>query len=75
MLTNIEILVLRSVEIGSGSDLRRVTERWRQKLIDLRQKLIDLGMREPPLVDVDADRVSITAAGRAELDRQYGHLF
>lgn len=41
-------------------DLRSVGEK-------LRQGLIDLGMREPPLVDVDADRVYLTQAGREAL--------
>jgi hypothetical protein len=38
-------------------DLRRVSE-------PMRQRLIDLAMCEPPLVDVDADRVFLTEAGR-----------
>lgn len=38
-------------------DLREVREAWRQKAIDL-------GTMEPPLVDVDGDMVSITDAGR-----------
>lgn len=42
------------------ADLRKISE-------GLRQRLIDLAMMEPPLVDVDADRVSITTAGRAAL--------
>lgn len=39
-------------------DLRKVSE-------PMRQRLIDLAMMEPALVDVDADRVFITKAGRA----------
>lgn len=41
-------------------DLRTISE-------PLRQRLIDLAMEEPPLVDVDADRVFLTKAGRAEV--------
>lgn len=56
--------------------LRFVAERTRDpitgriKTVDLReigepmrQKIIDLGMMEPPLVQVDADQVSITGYG------------
>lgn len=43
------------LEVGSV-DLRNISE-------PMRQRLIDLGMEEPPLVDVDADRVSLTPAG------------
>ena len=43
-----------------GADLRKVSEQYRQHLITF-------GMMEPPLVDVDADRVSINDAGRAAL--------
>ena len=32
-----------------------------------RQRIIDLGMMEPPLVDADGDYVFITPAGRAAL--------
>ncbi len=42
---------------GKDMDLRKVSE-------PMRQRLIDLAMQEPPLVDVDADRVFITDAGR-----------
>ena len=44
-------------EVGK-LDLRRISE-------PMRQRLIDLAMEEPPLVDVDADRVFLTEAGRA----------
>lgn len=43
-------------QVGSV-DLRKISE-------PMRQRLIDLGMMEPPLVDVIGDRVSLTAAGR-----------
>lgn len=39
-------------------DLRKIGE-------PMRQRLIDLAMEEPPLVDVDADRVFLTEAGKA----------
>lgn len=44
-------------EVGTV-DLRKISE-------PMRQRLIDLGMEDPPLVDVDADRVFLTDAGRA----------
>lgn len=50
--------ILQQLAVGGELDLRHVSE-------PLRQRLIDLAMLEPPLVDVDADRVFITAAGRA----------
>lgn len=55
-LKPIEIAILRHVE-QQGCDLRKVSDQWRQRLIDL-------GMREPPLVDVLADQVFITEHGR-----------
>lgn len=41
-------------------DLRLISE-------PMRQRVIDLAMMEPPLVDVDADRIFLTDAGRAAL--------
>jgi len=49
--------VLRQLSVLGSYDLRHVSE-------PMRQRLIDLAMLEPPLVDVDADRVSLTEAGR-----------
>lgn len=43
-----------------GLDLRKIRE-------STRQRAIDLAMMEPPLVDVDSDRLFITPAGRAAL--------
>lgn len=54
--------VLRHVAEVGTIDLRKVSEA-------MRQRLIDLAMREPPLVDVEADRVFLTDAGRAECAR------
>jgi hypothetical protein len=54
------IAVLRRLAKIGPFDLRTVGE-------PMRQKLIELGMAEPPLVDVDADRVFITKAGREAL--------
>lgn len=56
--------VLRHVADVGTVDLRKISEPFRQRLIDL-------AMMEPPLVDVDADRVTLTDAGRAELNRTY----
>ena len=43
-----------------GCDLRRVSE-------PMRQRLIDLAMMDPPVVEVEADRVTATDLGRAAL--------
>lgn len=41
----------------------------------MRQRIIDLGMMEPPLVDVDADKVFLTEAGfNAVLDFPHSTL-
>jgi hypothetical protein len=50
-------LASRVSEMMENVDLRGTSEA-------MRQRLIDLAMMEPPLVDVDADRVFLTAAGR-----------
>lgn len=42
-------------------DLRKISE-------PMRQRLIDLAMEDPQLVDVDADRVYLTDAGHAALN-------
>lgn len=64
-MTPIQIAALRFVgdrpiDCATGRkrsvDLREISE-------PMRQALIDLGMHEPPLVDVDADRVQITWDG------------
>lgn len=63
MLRAMHYLVLRHVADVGEIDLRKISEA-------MRQKAIDLGMMEPPLLDVDADRVFITDAGRAALEAQ-----
>lgn len=52
--------VLRHIDLVGCRDLRDVSE-------PLRQRMIDLAMMEPPLLDVDADRVYVTEAGRKAL--------
>lgn len=49
--------ILRHIAEIRTLDLRKVSE-------PMRQRLIDLAMMEPPLVDVDADRVYLTQAGQ-----------
>jgi hypothetical protein len=44
-----------------AADLRKISEQYRRLLIDF-------AMMETPLVDVDADQVFVTDAGRAMLD-------
>lgn len=55
-ISAMHMAVLRSVADCGEVSLREVGEAYRQRLIDL-------GMQEPPLVDVDGERVKITAAG------------
>jgi hypothetical protein len=67
-MAEIHTIVLGHVRDAGCLDLRTISE-------PLRQRLIDLAMQEPPLVDVDADRVFLTAAGVAALsatDRRDG---
>jgi len=45
-----------------GVELRQISE-------PMRQRIIDLGMAEPPLVDVEGDLVFLTPYGFAELAR------
>lgn len=52
--------IARHLAEGRTLDLRKVSE-------PMRQRLIDMGMMEPPLVDVDGDHVRLTDAGRAWL--------
>jgi hypothetical protein len=60
---------VRRVDPASGRakavDLREISE-------PMRQRIIDLGMMEPALVDVEGDRVFLTPAGFAELVRGRG---
>lgn len=55
-----QLLVLRDIQKRGSVDIRAISEPYRQRMIDL-------GMMEPPLVQVDADRVSLTDAGRQTL--------
>jgi hypothetical protein len=58
-LTPAHLIALSHVS-DIGADLRKISEPHRQKIIDL-------GMMEPPLIAVDADKVFVTDAGRAVL--------
>jgi len=40
----------------------------------MRQKVIDLGMEEPPLVDTVADAIFVTSAGERELLARWREL-
>lgn len=51
------VAVLRYLANVGEVDMRRISEPFRQRLIDL-------AMREPPLVDAAADRAFLTDAGR-----------
>lgn len=52
-----EVAVLGLFERQQVVDIRGVGEA-------LRQRCIDLAMKEPPLIEIDADQMSLTAAGR-----------
>ena len=53
-----EMWVLEHMARQRTVDVRTVSEVYRQTAIDL-------AMREPPLVDIDADRMFLTAEGKA----------
>lgn len=68
-MTEAQIIVLRHiaeprVDMLTGRinqiDIRRISEPYRQRAIDL-------GMMDPPLVEIDGDFLRITDAGRAAL--------
>lgn len=60
-LKPIQITMLENLAKRGGADLRKISEAYRQMLITF-------GMMDPPLVQVDADRVTITEAGHRVLD-------
>lgn len=59
MLTEAQHIVLRHVAVARPH-IQLVSESFRQTVIDL-------GMMEPPLVDIGGDFLLITPAGRAAL--------
>lgn len=64
-LTEAQVIVL--AHIGEAPrQISRMSEPFRQRAIDL-------GMMEPPLVDVDGDWVSATAAGSTEIARIFAN--
>lgn len=63
MMRAMHWLALQHINDVGCVDLRHISEA-------MRQKIIDLGMMEPPLVEVDADRVSITKDGQWALANQ-----
>lgn len=63
-LKPIQVVMLENLAKRGGADLRKISEQYRQMLITF-------GMMEPPLVDVDADRVTITEAGHRALDAEH----
>lgn len=60
MERGMHMAVLHHIDLVGVRDIREVSE-------PLRQRIIDLGMMEPPLVDIDADRIYVTEAGRVKL--------
>lgn len=59
-MTEIQAIILQSVIDAGQNDIRKLTERQRQKFIDL-------AMMEPPLVDIDGDWIFATEDGRKAL--------
>lgn len=60
-----QMLVLKDIARRGFVDIRKISEPYRQRMIDL-------GMMEPPLVTIDADRVSLTMAGQAVINGANG---
>lgn len=60
-LLPIEIAVLQNIRARDGLSLNDVDGQHRERVIEL-------GMRDPPLLDVDGDDLSLTDAGNAYLD-------
>ncbi|MGX9389771.1 hypothetical protein ACWX0K_10905 [Nitrobacteraceae bacterium UC4446_H13] len=58
-----DLELLNNLRIRGGATIAHVSEAYRQRLIGW-------AMQEPPLVDVDGPRVSVTAAGEALLRRE-----
>lgn len=54
--------VLHHIDLRGGWDIRTMSEPFRQRVIDL-------GMMEPPLLDTDADHVFVTEAGKDALQK------
>lgn len=63
MLRNIHWLMLRNLIERNGANLTKVSEQYRQILIDL-------SMHEPPFVDVDGETAFATDAGRDALTKR-----
>lgn len=61
MLNFTHWMVMKLVYAHRQIDLRRYSE-------SVRQRAIDLAMREPPLIDIDADHIFLTEAGHAALE-------
>lgn len=58
-LTEAQVIVLARIN-DAPRRISRMSEPYRQRAIDL-------GMMEPPLVEVDGDWVSVTVAGSMEI--------
>lgn len=61
MLNATHWLVMKLLYTKKEIDLRRYSEK-------VRQRAIDLAMHEPPYIDIDADRIFLTDAGSTALD-------
>lgn len=63
MLSEMHAIVLQHIAALGRVDIRQISESYRQKAIDL-------GMMEPPLVNIDADQMRVTDAGQQWLRQQ-----
>jgi hypothetical protein len=56
-------IVMKLIADQGQIDLRRYSE-------PVRQRAIDLAMHEPPFIDIDADRIFLTPAGKQALEQR-----
>lgn len=70
MLTAMQRVVLQHVAETEAGALRKHKIDIRSVSENYRQRAIDLGMMEPPLIDIDGDYLFITEAGRRALQSE-----
>jgi hypothetical protein len=62
-LKRTDLELLNNLRIRRGATIANVSEAYRQRLISW-------AMQDPPLVEVDGERVQVAAAGEALLKRE-----
>jgi hypothetical protein len=63
VLSNAQAIVLRNIIDRRWVDIRKISEPYRQNAIDL-------AMMEPPLIDINADQMFATDAGRSAIENR-----